>query len=78
MTKACDAPCILVRVVVTEQKAISNEINPQPVFCGHDGDLERESERKTKGSIAYLVKYTMQGDFNCNLVILSPSRSHPK
>jgi hypothetical protein len=64
MTKGCDAPCILVRVVVMEQKAISNEINPQPVFCGHDGDLERKSERKTKGSIAYLVKYTM---FQCGL-----------
>jgi hypothetical protein len=70
MTEACNAPCILVKVVVTEQKAISNEINLQPVFCGHDRDLERKTERKTKGSIAYLVKYMIFQYGLCKAVLI--------
>ena len=32
MIEACDAPCILIRVVITKKKVISKKMSPGPVF----------------------------------------------
>ena len=55
MIEACDAPRVLVRVDVSKEKAIGEEILPRPVFIRHDGlkgGRGRGQVRNTRQSIA--------------------------
>jgi hypothetical protein len=42
--EACNAPCVLERVVVVKEKAISEEISPRPVFGQHQAQWVRASK----------------------------------